>query len=141
MYIHLSNGVLLGKCMLWQNYFYFHKQMKEILFYKNWNYRILECWYRSNEAGRYNTHALGSQPQTLKETYTKKIDSDSHDYHIDSNLWPPLIIIIDVVINVIVTVITKIFLKCLYVYLWRHARLSVLFTKKIMMDKYWSLLI
>jgi len=34
MYIHLSNGVLLGECMLWQNYFYFHKQIKGVLFIK-----------------------------------------------------------------------------------------------------------
>jgi len=53
MYIHLSNGALLGECMLWQNYFYFHKQIKGFYFYKNWNYCILECWYCSDEAGRY----------------------------------------------------------------------------------------
>ena len=33
MYIHISNGVLLGEWMLWQNYFYFHKQIKGVYVY------------------------------------------------------------------------------------------------------------
>ena len=34
MDIHLSNDMLLDEFMLWPNYFYFHKQIKGVLFIK-----------------------------------------------------------------------------------------------------------